>query len=231
MASICAASSMNALPRPSSSDGSAAPDLALRAANSPITFALFSAADASDCASATGSSLAVFGGGCRHGSSSPVLLVNRETAAAVRRAQSRNTAAMPQMIEVRDRLAHREKALLQVELAPEQHGHHVGRGHGRRARRRWRPGARRAAPRDARAVARRVSQSRGTEVRATAAPESAAAAIRTTTSEARKRPSGSPLGSDGHTETLVLILGSSMSPAMSTSSASQNSAACSDECP
>ena len=50
---------MNALPRPSSSDGSAAPDLALRAAKSPITFALFSAADASDSASATGSSVVV----------------------------------------------------------------------------------------------------------------------------------------------------------------------------
>ena len=53
--SICAASSMNALPSPSSSVGIDAPVLALRDAKSPMTLALFSAAEASDSASATGS--------------------------------------------------------------------------------------------------------------------------------------------------------------------------------
>ena len=46
---------MNALPMPSSSVTSDAPDFAWCAAKSPISFALLSAAAASDCASATGS--------------------------------------------------------------------------------------------------------------------------------------------------------------------------------
>ena len=46
---------MNALPIPSSSATSDLPDSAWRAAKSPITFALFSAAVRSDSASATGS--------------------------------------------------------------------------------------------------------------------------------------------------------------------------------
>ena len=56
LASICAASSMNALPSPSSSVGIDPPFLALRAAKSPMALALFSAAEASDSASDTESS-------------------------------------------------------------------------------------------------------------------------------------------------------------------------------
>ena len=52
---ICAAISMNALPSPNSSAGMDVPVFALRAAKSPMTLALFSAAEASDSASATGS--------------------------------------------------------------------------------------------------------------------------------------------------------------------------------
>src|SRR5690348_15621298 len=55
LVSIFAASSMKALPRPSSSLATAACLPALREANSPISLALFSAADASESASWTGS--------------------------------------------------------------------------------------------------------------------------------------------------------------------------------
>ena len=40
---------------------------------------------------------------------------------------SRTRPRMPEVVEVGDRLAHREKALLQVELAAEQHRHEIGR--------------------------------------------------------------------------------------------------------
>src|SRR5689334_20727346 len=55
LVSIFAASSMNALPRPSSSLATAACLPALRDAKSPISLALFSAAEASESASWTGS--------------------------------------------------------------------------------------------------------------------------------------------------------------------------------
>ena len=48
---------------------------------------------------------------------------------------------------------------------------------------------------------------------------------------ARNRASGSPSGSTGQTLTLVLILGSSMSPEIQTPRSSQYSAMCSGECP
>ena len=137
---IFAASSMNALPMPSSSVGSVVPDLALRAAKSPISLALFSAAEASDSASATGSSLR--GRRFRVAGVDIVVLVvvvvrawsGGESAACHRAASVRRDAvAAPEVVEVGDRLAHREEALLQVELAAEQHRHHLRGGHRRAA--------------------------------------------------------------------------------------------------
>ena len=43
-----------------------------------------------------------------------------------RRNGTPDASAMPQMVEMGDGLAHREKALLQVEFAPKQHRQHVG---------------------------------------------------------------------------------------------------------
>ena len=119
-----------------------------------------------------------------------------------------------QVVEVRDRFADGEEALLRVELAPEQHRHDVGRGPRAGARRRR--AARRAGRRDARAAARREPRCRETAVRATAGPACRRGSASNARSESRNRASGSPSGSAGQTETFVLMRGSSMSPLIST---------------
>src|SRR5678810_555975 len=53
---------------------------------------------------------------------------------AVARDAARRASGAPQIVEVRDRLPHREEALLQVERAAEQHRYHLLGGH-RRVRR------------------------------------------------------------------------------------------------
>ena len=125
---------------------------------------------------------------------------------------------MPKMVEVRDGLAHREEALLQVELAAEQHGHHVGRGHRRWRRRRSRPSS--SASRAswcARSCATRIAMPRNGKpcdgsTRVCGGSDSNAA------SECEEAAERIAVGIGPATrETLVLILGSSMSPAISTS--------------
>src|SRR5262245_52565981 len=138
---------MNALPMPSSSATSDLPDSAWRAAKSPITFALFSAALRSESARATGSwdragagagtarvlavadmKMALLGGVGWFG----VQLSYgwRESYRPGRVDPAQDAAGMPQMIEMGDRLAHREVALLDVELAAEEDGDEVGGAQG-----------------------------------------------------------------------------------------------------
>src|SRR5208337_4236296 len=133
--------------RPNSSLTSDWPLAAWRVTKSPITFALLSAALANDSASATGSYCA--GAFCGGGWAGAVLLSGRVSAAvisgllgpycsrlssAAAKAQdaavggTRESPGMPEVVQVGDRLAHREKALLQVERAPEQHRQHFRRG-------------------------------------------------------------------------------------------------------
>src|SRR5207302_799841 len=51
---------------------------------------------------------------------------SHKTDVAVISDKSRKPLRMPEMVEVGDRLAHREKALLQIELATEEHGDEFG---------------------------------------------------------------------------------------------------------
>src|SRR5207237_4607382 len=51
---------------------------------------------------------------------------SHKTDVAVISDKSRKPLRMPEMVEVGDRLAHREKALLQIELATEEHGNEFG---------------------------------------------------------------------------------------------------------
>ena len=166
-----------------------------------MTLALFSAAEASDSASATGSSDRGVAFRWRVWTSrvSSLWSVWKDQAAkrSVPSAAQRTAHAVapPEIVEMGDRLAHREEALLQVERAAEQHRHHL-RGRHRRAGRGDRLlQARPAARRDARAAARRAAGCRGTAARATAAPARRRAAPRTRRASRRKRPSGSPSGS------------------------------------
>ena len=137
--------------------------------------------------------------------------MQRSRACAKRMAPSGPTArvepaGVPEVIEVRDGLAHREEPLLQVELAPEQHRHQVGGGH-RPAAARRRLGELGEARRVMRAQLRDArGRCRGTAARATAAPACRRAAPRTRRANRGSGASGSPSGSTGHTLTLVLIL-------------------------
>ena len=141
---------------------------------------------------------------------------------------SRQSPGMPQVIHVGDRLAHGEETLLGIERAAKQHRQHVGCGDRRRRRSLELRQPRRVMRR---AIARRAARRRRTAGRATAGSSVAGGRSAYAWSEARKRASGSPSGSTGHTLTLVLILGNSMSPEMHTARSSQYSAACSGEWP
>ncbi len=147
-----------------------------------------------------------------------------------RRPAARDLTAGVQVVQVGDRLAHREKDLAVAERAPEQHR----RARRRRcaAPRRRPPAARRGAPHGAPRDSPPARARRGTAARATAAPgRPSAASVRNRRIESRNRPSGLPSGSIGRTATLVEIFGSSMSPEISTFAASQYSDACSGEWP
>src|SRR4051812_38097278 len=121
---MLAASSMNALPIPSSSVTSACGLEAWRDANSPMSLALFSAAAASESASAMGSYVAA-GGLWIWGlagesmvdilwfrSGRGTLILRVEPHAALRVDPALDASSVPEVVEMRDRLAHREKPLL-----------------------------------------------------------------------------------------------------------------------
>ncbi len=138
---------------------------------------------------------------------------------------------VPEVIEMGDRLAHREEPLLDVELAPKQHRDELGRAAAVHRRPSPPPRARRAAPRDARAAARRAAECRGTAGRAKAARACPAAALRTPTANRGSAPADRRRARPAQTLTFVLIFGSSMSPEISTPRSAEWSEACSGEWP
>ena len=138
---------------------------------------------------------------------------------------AREPARVPEVVEVRDRLAHREEALLQVELAAEQHRDEVGG-----ADRRVRGGNRRDELGEPRGVVRAQLRDPHARCPRNGSPcdgstSVSGGSVSKAASESRKRAERIAVGlGRGQTLTLVLILGSSMSPEMQHARARANGA-------
>jgi len=121
----------------------------------------------------------------------------------------------PKVVQVGDRLAHREEPLLEVERAAEENRKHVD-GRLGRARVRDRRLELRQARRMVRAKLRDPKRDAAKGNPWDGSTSVSGGSASNACCERRNRSSGSPSGSAGHTATLVVILGRSMSPEIST---------------